>query len=85
MDKDSKTYDYILLKKGDSNIPFDSLRSLLFRLGFSERIKGGHHIFSQEGIPEILNLQPKGGKAKSYQVRQVRNLILRRNLELRDS
>ena len=32
------------------------------------------------GIPEILNLQPKLGKAKVYQVRQVRNIILKYKL-----
>ncbi len=29
---------------------------------------------------EILNLQPKGAQAKPYQVKQVRNLILRYRL-----
>jgi len=32
--------------------------------------------FSGEGIAEILNLQPIGSKAKAYQVKQVRNVIL---------
>jgi hypothetical protein len=45
-------------------------------LGFNERIRGSHHIFTKDGIDEILNLQPKGSKAKSYQVKQVRNIIL---------
>jgi hypothetical protein len=42
---------------------------LLRDLGFDERTKGSHHIFTLEGIPEILNLQPNGAKAKAYQVR----------------
>ena len=50
---------------------------LLRSLGFRERIRGDHHIFVKEGIEEILNLQPKGGKAKPYQVKQVRKIILR--------
>ena len=45
-------------------------------LGFEERIRGSHHIFTRDGVEEILNLQPKGAKAKSYQVKQVRNVIL---------
>ena len=49
---------------------------LLKRLEFDERIKGGHHIFTQGGIEEVINLQSKGGKAKPYQVKQVRGLIL---------
>jgi len=33
---------------------------------------------------EILNLQPKSGKAKPYQVKQVRGVILKYNLTLED-
>ncbi len=53
---------------------------MLRKLGFEERIKGSHHIFTRGGVEEILNLQPKGSKAKPYQVRQVRNVILRYRL-----
>jgi hypothetical protein len=53
---------------------------VLHNLGLDERTKGSHHIFTMEGIPEILNLQPKGAKAKAYQVRQVRNVILKYHL-----
>ena len=49
---------------------------MLHYLGFDERIRGSHHIFTKDGIDEILNLQPKGNKAKLYQVKQVRNVIL---------
>ena len=44
------------------------------------RTKGSHHIFTRDGIPEILNLQPKGSEAKPYQVKQVRNVILKYRL-----
>ena len=50
------------------------------RLGFGERVRGSHHIFWKEGVEEILNLQPKGGKAKPYQVKQVRHVILKYKL-----
>jgi len=33
-------------------------------------------------VEEILNLQPREGKAKPYQVRQVRNVILWYDLTL---
>jgi hypothetical protein len=49
-------------------------------LGFQQRIRGSHHIFAKEGIEEILNLQPKQGKAKPYQVKQVREVILKYQL-----
>lgn len=49
---------------------------LLKLLGFNERIKGSHHIFSRTGVAEILNLQALGSKCKPYQVKQVRNVII---------
>jgi predicted RNA binding protein YcfA (HicA-like mRNA interferase family) len=52
------------------------LCKLLRWLGFQERIRGSHPIFTKAVVEEILNLQPKGAKAKSYQVKQVRNIIL---------
>jgi hypothetical protein len=46
-------------------------------LGFDERIRGSHHIYSKEGVEEIVNLQPLGSRAKAYQVKQVRGIILK--------
>jgi len=71
----------ILRGTSDANIPFDGMRSLLRSLGFQERIRGSHHIFTKGGVDEILNLQPKdGGKAKPYQVKQVRQVIIKYRL-----
>jgi hypothetical protein len=70
----------ILHGTSDANIPFDGLCRLLRRLGFAERIRGSYHIFTKEGIEEILNLQPKGRQAKPYQVKQVRGIILKYRL-----
>jgi len=56
------------------------LRHLLAQLGFEERIRGSHHIFTKAGVEEILNLQPKGSHSKPYQVKQVRQMILRYKL-----
>ena len=72
----------ILSGSGDSNISFEDCKNLLIRLGFTERIKGSHHIMTKDGIEEILNIQPAKGKAKPYQVKQVRNLIVRYQLNL---
>ena len=66
----------ILRGTADANIAFDELRRLLRRLGFEERIRGSHHIFRKPGIEEKLNLQRNDSKAKAYQVRQVRAVIL---------
>lgn len=44
----------VLMGNSDANIPFESLCQLLFALGFDERIRGSHHIFTKDGIEEIL-------------------------------
>ena len=80
MGKFDKLLLRILAGQSDANISFSDLRQLLIWLNFDERIKGDHHIFTKNGIDEILNLQPKGSKVKPYQVRQVRNVILKYNL-----
>ena len=72
-----KTLEKILRGTSDANIFFDDLRRVLQDLGFSERIRGSHHIFSRDWVEEILNLQPRGNKAKPYQVKQVRHVILK--------
>ena len=82
MGKLEKLYEHILMRKSDANVPFDTLRALLRRLGFDERIKGDHHIFTKDGVEEILNLQPKHGKGKPYQVKQVRDVILKYHLRI---
>lgn len=80
MSKQDKLLVKILLGNSDANIPFDQLCQLLRKLGFEQRIRGSHHIFTQEGVEEILNLQPKQGKAKAYQIKQIRNVILKYHL-----
>ncbi len=80
MSKPAKLLEKILSGTADANIPFDGLCHLLQRLGFSMRVRGSHHIFYCAGIEEILNLQPRGASAKPYQVKQVRNVILKYKL-----
>jgi len=75
----------VLSGLSDKNIRFDDLRKLLLSFGFNERIKGDHHIYSKIEIEEIINIQQlKDGKAKAYQVKQVRNLILKYKLHKED-
>lgn len=80
MGKHEKLLIQILRGISDANIPFNGLCSLLKHLGFDERIRGSHHIFTKDGVDEILNLQPKDGKTKPYQVKQIRNVILKYKL-----
>jgi len=77
MSRREKVLECILRGTSDRNIDFSDLCWLLRKLGFSERIRGDHHIFSREGVEEIINLQPLGALAKAYQVKQVRNIIIK--------
>ena len=77
MDQQEKLLIKILSGTSDRNISFKDTCKLLLRFGFNVRIKGDHHIFAKTGIQEILNLQPDKSKAKPYQVKQVRNLIIK--------
>ena len=84
MGKYDKLVVKILSGTSDANISFSEICQLLKKLDFDERIRGDHHIFTRDGIDEILNLQPKGSKAKPYQVKQVRTLILKYKLGLEE-
>ena len=75
-----RTLAMVLRGTSDANVAFDDLRQLLLRLGFDERTKGSHHVFRRAGIPERVNLQRDGNEAKPYQVRQVRQMIVKHKL-----
>ena len=76
-----RTLEKILKGLSDNNIKFRELRETLLKLGFAERVKGDHHIFTKDKIIEIINIQPlRDGNAKAYQVKQIRNLILKYKL-----
>lgn len=71
----------VLRGTNDQNISFADLQKLLNRLGFQCRIKGDHFIYTKTDIDEIINIQPRqGGRAKPYQVKQVREIILKYGL-----
>ena len=84
MGKYEKLLQRILTGTSDNNIKFIELCQLLKKLGFSERVRGDHYIFTKENVEEIINIQPKGSKAKGYQVKQIRNLIVKYGLGDRD-
>jgi len=72
----------ILAGNADANVPFDELRNLLLRLGFSERSRGSHHVFVLGAT--LVNIQRDGRHAKPYQVRQVRAALVTNNLVPQD-
>lgn len=80
MSKYDKLLFQILRGTSDANVGFDDLRGLLQRIGFEERINSSHHMFRKEGVLEKINLQRDGNKAKVYQIRQVRAVLLKYKL-----
>ena len=68
-----------LLERARNNpqsLTFKDLQQLVESAGFRlKRVRGSHHVYTREGIVEIINIQPKGKMAKPYQVRQVARLI----------
>ncbi|HNW51985.1 MAG TPA: type II toxin-antitoxin system HicA family toxin [Prolixibacteraceae bacterium] len=82
MSRIEKIWMLLLSGRSDSNFEFSELVHLLDRLGFVMRINGSHHIFFKGDVEEIINLQPDKNKAKPYQVKQVRNLILKYDLKI---
>ena len=71
----NKTYDNIMSGECDNNIRFTDLQKVLESLDFGYRVKGDHFIYYRDDIPEIINIQPKGNKAKGYEVKQIRLLF----------
>ena len=82
MSKRSKFLKKVLSGDSDKNIWFNKLCNLVIQLGFHEHPPGKHkRKFSMVGIEDLLNLQPlNDGKAKRYQVVQVRDIILKYKL-----
>src|SRR5688500_11449496 len=52
----NRTLDRVRAGQADSNIRFEDLCALLRALGFSERIRGSHHIFGAPRVEELVNL-----------------------------
>ena len=67
------------------NVAFGDMINMVEGFGFRlARVSGSHHIFSNPGIPELVNLQEVKGEAKPYQIRQFLRLVERYNLRLED-
>lgn len=74
------------LARGElANVRFTDAQRLLEALGFTlDRVRGSHHIYRHPEIAQRVNLQPRGGQAKPYQLRQVLDVIERNALQLRE-
>jgi len=84
MSKPEKLLSQVVSGRADANIGFTDLYQLLRRLGFTERVRGSHHVYNRDGVEERINLQKSGSKAKPYRVRQVRAVILQYRLEVNE-
>ena len=80
MTKANKFIVRILSGNSDQNIEFTDVIQLLVSLEFELRTKGSHHIFFFFFIDEIINLQSNGKKAKAYQIKQIRNILIKYKL-----
>jgi len=81
MRKTEKVFEKLIAGQNDANFSFDDLCTLLMKLGYRSRKTKGSHIIFQLGS-SFINLQPAGsGKAKAYQVRQVRQELQKLNLK----
>jgi len=64
--------------KNETNVKFKDLLKICENFFEGPKIKGSHHVFKTpwEGQPWV-NLQKDGAKAKKYQVKQVREALLK--------
>ena len=64
--------------ESDTNVKFKDLLKICSNFFEGPRISGSHHIFKMpwQGHPRI-NIQKDGSKAKIYQVKQVREALLK--------
>ena len=83
MSRAEKAFARLLEGRSDANFEFSDVCLVLERAGFTLRQgKGSQQIWFKNGDAEINNLQPRGSQAKAYQVKQVRDLIHKHQLEI---
>jgi predicted RNA binding protein YcfA (HicA-like mRNA interferase family) len=81
--KKLKLFEKLLNKK--NNVSFTDAVNCAEIFGFRlDRKSGSHHIFVNNSIPEILNLQNVKGKAKPYQIKQLLKIIEKYNLQIEE-
>lgn len=76
MSRYNKIRANILSGKADTNISKEDMLFFLSKIGAVYKGSHGSHIqYSIDGIPDLVNIQPKDGKIKPYQVKQIRNIV----------
>jgi predicted RNA binding protein YcfA (HicA-like mRNA interferase family) len=76
MSRQEKLLAKFLAGKSDNNFSFSEFVTVIIHAGYRhERTTGSHAVFSHPTFPTV-NIQPRSdGKAKSYQMRQVREIL----------
>ncbi|MCM1499280.1 MAG: type II toxin-antitoxin system HicA family toxin [Clostridium sp.] len=76
-----KIYNNVISGKADNSINFNDFRNLIIDLGFNFIRQSGSHVqYYNSTINERMTIQNDKGKAKGYQVRQLRNIIIKHGL-----
>ena len=71
------------LLAGARSVPFDDFRRLVEAFGFQHRrTSGSHHIYRHPDVPRPRSLQPKGGEAKRYWMRQFLEMVEEHGLRM---
>ena len=66
-----------------NNVDFKDFIRLVEGFGLKlKRSRGSHFMYARPGVPQLINIQNVGGKAKGYQVRQLLDIVEIYNLPL---
>ncbi len=84
MTKIAKLHAWIVANPRAS-IPFRDFERLVIAFGFAlSRTTGSHRQFARPDIPYVVNIQPRGKEAKSYQIQQFLAICDQYGLKLDD-
>lgn len=76
-----KIYNDVISGKLDNNIHFSDFSKLIIDLGFEFKVqKGSHKSYYHNKINKRTTIHNANSKAKGYRVRQLRRIIIKRNL-----
>ena len=76
MSRYDKIRSDILSGKCDKNISETDMSFFLDKIGvMHKRTNGSHMQYTIDNVPELINIQPKNGKIKPYQVKEIRNIV----------
>jgi len=76
MSKKKKLYEKLMSGNADESFSFEDFALVIQHLGYEfDRKSGSHRIFKKEGSPSVSFQPREDGKAKAYQIRQMRDAI----------